>query len=100
MIKVEGSEIYFDVEIGGQKLDDEFVKRNSIEIHALRIAYTAGFALPVVSMVIGSTSLNYLNKFKEINTAKFSIGTSPNALDTFTWEVVGRDLKPSPALSS
>lgn len=97
MIKVEGSEIYFDVEIGGQKLDDEFVKRNSIEIHALRIAYTAGFALPVVSMVIGSTSLNYLNKFKEINTAKFSIGTSPNALDTFTWEVVGRDLKPSPA---
>ena len=75
MIKVEGSEIYFDVEIGGQKLDDEFVKRNSIEIHALRIAYTAGFALPVVSMVIGSTSLNYLNKFKEINTANAGVNS-------------------------
>lgn len=97
MIQIEGSQVYVDIEVDGQKFDDEFVKQNSIELFALRIGLSAGFAVPVVSMVIGSTSLAYLNKFKEINTAKLFIGTDPNSLESFDWEVVGRDIKSSPA---
>ena len=96
MIQVPGSHVYVDIEIDGQRLSEDFVKQNSIEIFAFRIALTAGFALPLFSMIIGSTNLPYLNKFKEINTAKVYVGTGPNELECFEWEVVGRDIKPSP----
>ena len=96
MIQVSGSYVYVDIEIDGQRLSEDFVKQNSIEIFAFRIALTAGFALPLFSMIMGSTNLAYLNKFKEINTAKVYIGTGPNELECFEWEVVGRDIKPSP----
>ena len=96
MIQVPGSHVYVDIEIDGQRLSEDFVKQNSIEIFAFRIALTAGFALPLFSMIMGSTNLAYLNKFKEINTAKVYVGTGPNELECFEWEVVGRDIKPSP----
>ena len=96
MIQVSGSHVYVDIEIDGQRLSEDFVKQNSIEIFAFRIALTAGFALPLFSMIMGSTNLAYLNKFKEINTAKVYVGTGPNELECFEWEVVGRDIKPSP----
>ena len=96
MIQVPGSHVYVDIEIDGQRLSEDFVKQNSIEIFAFRIALTAGFALPLFSMIMGSTNLAYLNKFKEINTAKVYVGTGPNELECFEWEVVGRDVKPSP----
>ena len=96
MIQVSGSYVYVDIEIDGQRLSEDFVKQNSIEIFAFRIALTAGFALPLFSMIMGSTNLAYLNKFKEINTAKVYVGTGPNELECFEWEVVGRDIKPSP----
>lgn len=96
MIQVPGSHVYVDIEIDGQRLSEDFVKQNSIEIFAFRIALTAGFALPLFSMIIGSTNLPYLNKFKEINSAKVYVGTGPNELECFEWEVVGRDIKPSP----
>ena len=96
MIQVQGSHVYVDIEIDGQRLSEDFVKQNSIEIFAFRIALTAGFALPLFSMIMGSTNLAYLNKFKEINTAKVYVGTGPNELECFEWEVVGRDIKPSP----
>ena len=96
MIQVPGSHVYVDIEIDGQRLSEYFVKQNSIEIFAFRIALTAGFALPLFSMIMGSTNLAYLNKFKEINTAKVYVGTGPNELERFDWEVVGRDIKPSP----
>ena len=96
MIQVQGSHVYVDIEIDGQRLSEDFVEQNSIEIFAFRIALTAGFALPLFSMIMGSTNLAYLNKFKEINTAKVYVGTGPNELECFEWEVVGRDIKPSP----
>ena len=96
MIQVPGSHVYVDIEIDGQRLSEDFVKQNSIEIFAFRIALTAGFALPLFSMIMGSTNLAYLNKFKEINTAKVYVGTGPNELECFEWEVVGRDIKSSP----
>lgn len=96
MIQVPGSHVYVDIEIDGQRLSEDFVKQNSIEIFAFRIALTAGFALPLFSMIMGSTNLAYLNKFKEINTAKVYVGTGPNELECFEWEIVGRDIKPSP----
>ena len=64
MIQVPGSHVYIDIEIDGQRLSEDFVKQNSIEIFAFRIALTAGFALPLFSMIMGSTNLTYLNKFK------------------------------------
>ena len=67
MIQVQGSHVYVDIEIDGQRLSEDFVEQNSIEIFAFRIALTAGFALPLFSMIMGSTNLAYLNKFKEIN---------------------------------
>lgn len=96
MIQIEGSQVYIDIEIDGQRLTDSFVKQNSIEVFAFRIALSAGFAVPVVSMIIGSTSLTYLNKFKEINNAKVYIGTGANEMESFDWEVVGRDIKGAP----
>ena len=96
MIQIEGSQVYIDIEIDGQRLTDSFVKQNSIEVFAFRIALSAGFAVPVVSMIIGSTSLAYLNKFKEINNAKVYIGTGANEMESFDWEIVGRDIKGAP----
>lgn len=96
MIQIEGSQVYIDIEIDGQRLTDSFVKQNSIEVFAFRMALSAGFAVPVVSMIIGSSSLAYLNKFKEINNAKVYIGTSANEMESFDWEIVGRDIKGAP----
>ncbi len=96
MISVEGSNVLIDIEIDGQKLTEDFVKQNNIEVFACRLALTAGFATPVVSFVLGGTNLTYFNKFKEVNSAKFSIGTSVNEMDVFDWEIVGRDLKTGP----
>lgn len=96
MIQVNGSNVLIDIEIDGQRLTDDFVKHSSLELYALRVALTAGFAVPVISMIIGSTNLQYLNKFKEINSAKVYIGTSPDNMDIFTFEIVGRDIKTAP----
>lgn len=94
MLKVEGSHVYIDIEIDGQRLTEDFVKQNNIEMFTFKIALTAGFAMPTINLIMGGTNLPYFNKFKEINKARAFIGTSPNEMESFDWEIVGRDIKP------
>nr|DAT66109.1 MAG TPA: hypothetical protein [Caudoviricetes sp.] len=96
MIQVEGHDVYIDIIVQGQSLTDDFIKANNIEVFAFRLALSAGFAAPVISFIMGGSNLAYFNKFKEVNVAQVCIGTSPNDMDWFTFEVVGRDIKVGP----
>ena len=96
MIQVQGSNTYIDIEIDGQKLTEDFVRQANIEIFAFKIALTAGFAAPTVNIILGTTDSGYASKFKEVNNARVYIGTGPNNLESFQFEIVGRDIKPDP----
>lgn len=88
--------VYIDVEINGQRLTEEFVKRIGLEIFAFKIALTAGFAVPTIRMIMGASDDKFFRKFNESNTATAYVGTDPNHMDVFEWEIVGRNLKEGP----
>lgn len=97
MITVFGNNVRMDIEVDGQRLDsngkDGFVEKNGVEIHAYRMVYTSGFALPTFQLIMSSFNEEYLKKFNEQNEIKIFAGTDPNRMDCFTCETIGKHIK-------
>lgn len=93
MISLRGNKVLFDLEVGDQKLDKDFVKNNSIQIYGYRAVFTAGFALPTFHLIIASTNKEYLEKFKENNKIVIHVGSDVEHMDSFECDTVGKHIK-------
>lgn len=93
MIKLESTNIMFDINIDGEHLTPEFKKRNSVDILGYRCVRTSGIALPTFELIISSTNEDWLNKFNEQNKIEITIGTDVEHVGTYTAETVGHNIK-------
>lgn len=89
--------VQFDVKISpkyAQGLTDDFVRNNNIEVLALRMVYTAGFAIPTYQLIMTSTNRDYLEAFNEGNTVTLTIGSlDSNDVNTIECETIGKSIK-------
>jgi hypothetical protein len=99
MIRLEGNGIYFDIDLGGQRITEEFAQLHSVEVYAFRMVSTAGFAIPTIQFHIGSTNEAWLRKFNEQNEIKIYVGSSPDNLDCFSMDIVGHHIRKNAQLN-
>lgn len=99
MINLHGNGVFFDLQIGNNRLTDEIVKRYDVEVFSFRAVYTAGIAIPTYQFHISANNEKFLRTFNLMNDAKMWIGTSPDKMDCFELDIVGHHVKQDAQLS-
>lgn len=98
MLKLEGG-TYLDIKIKGKDEPEYTLNYNTTEVLGFRIVYTAGLCLPTVQFILYGTAKSFYELFNEMNTIQVSIGTSPDTLDTFDVQTVGKHIQKGPDLN-